>query len=94
MKQSNNFFEKGEIKSITDNYVTVHFFSSDDEENIEMEKLKPFFECPCGTIINGNVYISSRSVTDAENSGCRIVDANAKDYILQMKGFYKRICLS
>lgn len=101
MRQGNNFYEKGlvtgkdsEIYEIYE--IQYHPFNNDNtnREAKMIEDLQTFFECPCGSIKNGDVYISSSTKDEAKASGCNMSDANKNDYFVQMKGFYKRICLN
>ena len=98
MKSGNNFFEKALVKQITDNLHTVEFYPFDGtglEEVKNGTELQKFFECPCGSVRNGIVYISSHSIANAEANGCYVSksEKEKKEYFVNMKGFYKGICL-
>lgn len=98
MRQGNNFYEKGVVTSIIGEIYEIKFhpFNNDNTSREEMviDDLQTFFECPCGSIKNGVVYISSGTKDEAEASGCNMSDTNKKDYFVQMNGFYKRVCLN
>ena len=92
MKLNGSYYEKAtlSIDGITQEH-TVTFASDGSTETKSVDELETFFECPCGSVKKGKIYISSTS--EEEKAKCLNFDDKKKSYFIQMGGYYKNICV-
>ena len=84
------YYEKATIKSKNDDTsYEVTFESDSSTATKDLSELRKYFECPCGTVKNNELYISTPNRLD----DCSAYDPNKKEYFAKMRGYYKNICI-